>query len=460
MENSLDELSNNKELNPKVSLLKLGKELFPLLKDLTPQNRLKFLANNLEIQDYQENHFPDFRNFWRVYLKIENNSGITREELTKFQGSLTFYKQDEEIWKYLLSNDEKLNRTRSVLMKAILLNDTKNNINDVLKLDKTYGIKPENARDFDEIEAIIIKTAYENKDIDSRANNNYARNILFFEKLNMPANYTNLFYDFADTIELYYRTKSRKNEQNKFYPKEKELSSNHLLRVNRFGLGIMAEAWQNPAKFSTEDQRELEIRKNNALEILKDSLLDIAHDLIEDDFLTKEELYELLLKISRSYVDENIAQEISREISQSADRLNSHNFHFKKEDNIKKEKKKSPRNYNVYLNGGVVKYDNVGEETVRPLNFREKFTKIKDMIHNWQTAVKTNKPEKIKVYLKFIAENIHYLELLRSDSINNILKYNLDNLVKSDFKEKSDVQKIRKHLYNSLKEKKNLNKPF
>lgn len=452
MKNSLDELSNNKELNNEVSLLKLGEKLFPLLKDLTPQNRLKFLANNLEIQDYQENHFPDFRSFWRIYLKIEKNQEITREELTKFQGSLTFYKQDEEIWEYL-SKEENLNRTRSVIMKAVLLNDIKNNIKNTLKLTKKYGTGLDNATYFDEIEPIIIKTAYKNENIDSRANNNYARNILFFEKLNMPADYTNLFYDFADTIELYYRTKTRENEQNKLYPEKKELSSNHLLRVNRFGLGIIAEAWQNPAKFSAEDQAEFLERQTNPLDILKDSLLDIAHDIIEDDFLTKEELYELLLKISKRYVDKNIAQEISRKISQSADRLNSHNFHFKKEDNIKKEKRGNTRNYNVYLNGGIMKYDDGGEETVRPLNFREKFTKIKDMIHNWQTAVKTNKPEKIKVYLKFIAENIHYLELLEYNSINNILKYNLANFLKFSNKENSDIQKIYSHLHKILKEK-------
>jgi len=438
----MEKNENFDDLNTDIQLFSLEKNRIPEFKSLTAENKLRILVNSLEIQSYKDNLCTDFNEFEEISLKIEKNESITSDELLKFQGTLTPYKNNPKIWNKIYS-EENYDRYQKILMKAILLKDVKKSTNYTLKLNKSYGIDLSNSEDLNEFYRIILATAHKNPKIDSRANRNYLRNIDFLEELNMPDEYVNIFYEFADKIEFYYRTKTRETEY-AIYGEGEELSSNHLLRVNRFGLGIMTEAWQSPDKFYPEDKAEFLKRKTNPLEILKDSLLDINHDIIEDGLITEKSLKAILYDICIKYVDKDMAEDISREISQDAMRLNSHDFHSTPGD------KKSLRNYDVYLNGGTVENSDGIKKEFKPLNFRQKFTKIKDMIHNWQTAIKINNPEKIKIYLKFIADNIHYLEALRVDSISNILKYNLSQF---NDKKDSDIDKIRKYLYASLKEK-------
>jgi hypothetical protein len=380
----------------------------PNLSQLDPENRLKLYLWLIEIQDwekYEQEKEITKKEVIKIYKKNRADEEISDNELLRFRAGITKFKDDPDFWKHDYSNSETYSKDEIVLLKVLYRVGVKNKVFEIIN-SRTNSI------DIDEgykmLKQSIINTLRNNDKLDNRASNELFENIWYMEEMDFPTKHQNLIFDAIQKIELPYRNKERKKEQNSKQPHLKELSINHLLRVQRITWGLLESAkYKNFAEFPQNDSTEIQKILDNPREMLKISLISLGHDLLEDNlkdaddnFQNPAKLSDFLKKIALKYLSEEEVEAIIPEVVESINRLNTKNF----------TDENNERDYNVYLNGR----GNPGDKDyVRPLNFAEKLVKISDISHNYQThAVHPKNSAKNEAYARFVKGNIHLMKLL------------------------------------------------
>ncbi len=417
-----DYLSKEPEKKRTKPLFEITKNRKPSLEKLTPENKLKLLLWLAEIQNWQEIDNKDEITIFEVkknYKKIRENKETSNEELERLRAGITKFKGSPEFWKHDYKNPETYQNDELVLLKLLYRIGFKNEVENIVDKVIQEGIKP-----------IIIKTLRENKKIDNRASSALYESIWYMEQMNFSAENQNVIFETIQEIELLYRNKERKSEKNPHQQDLKELSFNHLVRVQRITWALLESSqFNNFAEFPEKDRREAEKILNNPEEILKLSLIALGHDLLEDGkFENPAKLTEFLKKIVKKHLPEERVDTLIDEVVDSINRLNTHNF-------INQD---GTRNYDVYINGGSFINQNGEEQTVRPLTFMERLVKFSDISHNYQTKIKTTSENefknkelqnKIPTYMKFIGKHLYLAKNLPWRITNNMMKFNLSTLI-------------------------------